>query len=296
MKLYSDIKTGKAVIINSIKKFGYLPEHNYYHHLYMENKNYRALFFSFSKNAGVIGGIKGNVWYFTTEVLAPKNERTELFCKALDYALKKEKAKKVVVEAGEGFRKEILAKLSSKYKIVSLNYSLYWPIYNLVSQGLKGKKWKKLRNLRNGFYKNYKIEVKDAKSINKKYLSSILSLWVKRRAFNDRVDTNYYKNIIGNKFKGFGMANSILLNGVPCCISAGWKIPNSSSFYWAIGIHNYSHKNLGDFANLQDIIAAKNKGHSFVDLGGSLKNLLYSKMKLKPEKIYKTYVFSIKAQ
>lgn len=297
MKTIQDIENNKSKIIKSINRFGFLPEHNYYHYLCKQTPYKRCIFFDFGRNRGVMSVFnkKNNVWYATNGILAPQNEIIDIFMKFADNVMAKKKSKKIVVEADESFKSDVFKRLkNSKYK-ASMNYSLYWPVYNVGKwdEKLGGKQWKKFRNIRNRFYNNLLIEVKDPRKSGKNTLKSILFSWLKRRHPRDRVDYSYYLNLIENNFKGFGMVRGISINKELCSISAGWEIPNSNDFYLGIGIFNYKHKDMGDFINLEDMIYLKKLGYRHIDLGGSDKAILNFKMKFKPEKIYKTCIFSI---
>lgn len=297
MKVFKDIIKIKANILNSIKKFGFLPEHNYYHYLYRQAPQRRCAFFDFGQNKGLmtLWNQNTNVWNASCEVLAPEQERLELFFKFLDYVFIKEKAKKVSVEFSEESQLQVFEYLkNSKYK-TSMNYELYWPVCNVKAWDAKlsGKDWKKFRNIRNRFYNSFKINVRDPRKIDKRILKEVLYTWLKRRHPRDRVDYRYYLNLIDNNLKGFDMARSLSLNGEICSISAGWKVPNSQNFYLGIGIFNYKYRDFGDFINLDDLLHLKKIGCSYVDLGGSDKAILRFKSKFKPEKIYKTRIFSI---
>lgn len=299
MDIYSDIKSSpnKKLIEKSIKTFGCSPEHNYHHFLYHEDVKNKCYFFHFGKNRGVLAILNKNtnVWRMLAEVLSSRKERIWLFQEFLDYALNKKMAKKVVVEAGNDFKREIISHLqNSEYRVCKTNYCLHWPVYDVDSlpKKLPGKKWKKLRNIRNRF-KKYRVAFRNAKNTQKKYLKEILSLWLKRRPRNDIVNVSYYENAIKNNFEGFDIAKSIYINGTPCSISGGWQIPNTKMIYYGIGIQNYKYNNVSEFANLRDLMEAKNRGYRHVDLGGSHKTLLSSKRKLNPENVYKSYVFSI---
>ena len=297
MKIYKDVKKHKPKIIDSINKFGFLPEHNYYHCLYKQTPSKRCIFFDFGCGRGIIAlfNKKNKVWYVTNGILAPKAEMPGIFLEFVDYVLHKKNVKKISVETGEDFKSEIFRKLkNSKYK-TSMNYTLNWPVINLYKwdEKLSGKEWKKFRNIRNRFHNNLQIKVKDAKKIGNGTLRSLLFSWLKRRHPRDRVDYSYYLNIINSKFMGFAVTRALLINNELCSVSAGWKIPNSDVFYSGIGIFNYKHKDMGDFANLDDLMHLKKIGYRHVDLGGSDKAILYFKKKFKPEKIYKTCIFSI---
>ena len=297
MKIIQDVGKNREKIISSISKFGFLPEHNYYHFLCKQTKSKRCVFFDFGQKRGLMAVFNKNnsVFYVVNGILAPRGEMADIFLKFADYVFLKKKAKKISVEAGEDFKTEVFKKLkNSKYK-ASLNYSLHWPIFNLqgLDEKLKGRQWKKFRNIRNRFYNHSLIEVKDPRRIDKNILKSILFSWLKRRHPRDRVDYSYYLNVIDNKFEGFDMVRALEMDNEICSFSAGWKIPNSNDFYWSIGIFNYRHKDMGEFVNLDDFMFLKKRGYKKIDLGGSDKAILDFKKKFKPEKIYKTCIFSI---
>lgn len=296
MKIYNDIVRAKQKVIGAINKYGFSPEHNYYNYFYLQTTERKCLFFDFGRKRGIIAfhNKKNNIWRVINGIFAPPEERLDIFLKFLDWAIKEKKAKKIFVEASEDFKSEIFKKLRNFCKL-NVCYSLYWPIYNLdsLNEKLSGKHWKKLRNIKNRYYKSFKIKIKNPVRVKKSKLKNILFNWVKKRYPRDRANYAYYLNIIDNNFKGFNVKRAISLNGEVCSFSAGWKIPNSEVFYSGIGIFNYGYKDLGDFINLDDLLHLKKLGYKYVDLGGSEKALLYFKKKFSPVKIYKTYFFSI---
>ena len=300
MRIIYDVAKHKKKIKKAIKKYGNFAEHNYLHYLYNETSRNRNIFFDFGDYKGVLTQLdkKNNVWsLFPNGILASKDERLDLLLKATNYILKRKKAKKFIVEVSENIRKGILNrfKIGNSFRVCNNNYILYWPMYNMDSWSprLKGSKWKKLRNVRNRFYKKNRVRIKDTEDVPKEELKKILLSWLKRRKDSDRVDKEYYFNLIDNNFKGFDMAKTLYVNGKPSTITAGWKIPNSDNYYSSIGILDYSCPGLGEVANIDDLNRLKRKGFNYVDFGGSDKVLLYFKKKFRPEKIYKTYVFSI---
>ena len=300
MKVIYDVAKYQKKIKNSIKKYGHFAEHNYLHYLYNETEWDKNILFDFGNDKILLAQLyeKNKIWsLFPNGILSPEDERLDLLLEATNYILKKQKAKKFIVEVSENLRKNILNKFKIKnsFRVCNYTYILYWPLYNmdLWHSKLKGGKWKKLRNVKNRFYKNNEVRVKDSKNVSKGELKRILSTWLKKRGTNDRVDKDYYFNLIDNNFKGIDMAKTLYVNGKPCTITAGWKIPNSNNYYSSIGILDYSYPGLGEVANIDDLNRLKRQGYNYVDFGGSDKVLLYFKNKFKPEKIYKTYTFSI---
>jgi len=300
LKIIYDVEKHQKKIKKGIKKYGHFDEHNLIHYLNYETNWDKNILFDFGKDRIVLTQFYkvSNIWsLFPNGVLAPKDERLELFLKVNEYVFDNKKPKKFVVEVSQDLRKEIMDKFddSSRFRICKSTDVLYWPMYNMKvwDSKLRGSRWKKLRNVKNRFYKNNKIRISDSKDVPHFKLKKILSNWLKKRKDNDRVEKEYYFNLINNSFKGMDIAKTIYINGKPCTITAGWKIPNTNNYYSSIGILDYSHPGLGELSNIDDLNRLKKKGYDYVDFGGSDKVLLEFKKKFKPEKIYKTYTFSI---
>jgi|TARA_Y100000310_G_scaffold135612_2_gene134472 hypothetical protein len=300
LRVISDIVKNKQRIEKSIKKYGYFAEHNYSHYLYNQTWKNKNIFLDFGNDKILLVQFdkKNNIWsLFPNAILTPENEKLDLFFEATNYILKKQKAKKFVVEISEDIKKKILNKfkVTNSFRACNGTDILYWPMYNmdLWDPKLKGNKWKKLRNMRNRFYKRNKVRVKDSKDVPKKELKEILLNWLRKRGATDRVDKDYFFNLIANDFKGIETAKTLYVNGKPGVITAGWKIPHSNNYYSSIGIFDYSYPGLGEISNIEDLNRLKKEGFEYVDFGGSDKVLLHFKMKFRPEKIYKTYIFSI---
>ena len=295
MKLNEDILEAKRKITNAINAYGFSPDHNYYNYLYSQGHGKKCVFFDFGQNKGIVAfhNEKKRIWRIINGIFAPKQERLEILQEFLEWA-HSEKNSKVFVEFQEDFKAEVFSKLKVSYRM-NVSYILYWPVYDLdnLDEKLAGKEWKKLRNIRNRFLTGHKFEIKNPRRVDKEELKSVLVSWTKKRYPRDRVNFEYYANIINNKFEGFDVLRAISLDGKVCAFSGGWNVPNSSHFYYAIGIFNYNHKYLGDFVNLDDLLHIKKEGHRIVDLGGSDKSTIMFKKKFNPVSIYKTYFFSI---
>ena len=291
-----DILGNKGIISDSIRKYGHAPEHNfwYFHNL---NKDNKCLYFRFQNNKGIMAQIyKNGSCEMISEVLSPNNEKLEIFEEFLDYIFSKMKLKKVFVFIPTDFKNriEIMAQ-KNKYHL-SKSRKYYSPIFNLKNfdEKLGGKLWKKIRNIRNGFYKKNKVEVIPSRNIKKKQLKNIVLQWNKNKKWEGKVDILMYLNFIENDFIGTKYARTLVVNGEPSTITAGWNIPNTNVSYSAIGIHNYKHKNLGEIANLDDLLYLKKTGYENANFGTSDKSLLAFKKKFIPESILESHYFSIR--
>jgi hypothetical protein len=299
MKLINPLEKS-SVVQNSLSKFGHFVEHHLEHYLCTCAKDNILVFFDTGKRRGVLAShdSKGNWHIFPNGVLAPPEERWRVLHKVLSYLLLKKKVKKVGLEVDERFHREIVENLSEskEKKALRTNYILYWPVFHmeLFDAKLKGRKWKKMRNMRNRFKRNHSIRIVDAKAVPKKKLEHIVGQWMRKRKMRDVVTKDYYFNAIRSGFKGFDCAKVMYIDGEPCSITAGWEVSNGEKHYYsAIGILNYAHDGLGEFANLMDLLLLKKKGYRVVDFGGSGYTLLNFKNKFRPHAIYKTYVFSV---
>jgi hypothetical protein len=299
LKIITDVLGNLGFLEKAIGKFGHNVEHHLHHYLAIGSPKRELIFFSLPGGKGVLASRESDVWYvFAEGVLAPEKERAALLGKVLSHALAKGKAKRVVLELEEDSRKEALAwiKASKRFRAVPTNYVLSWPVFDmdLFDPKLPGRRWKKMRNIRNRFTKQHDIKIVDSKTLSKETLDGIVTDWLRKRTHGDTVKKEYYYNVIASNFKGMQVAKTVVVDGKPCTITAGWDVPNGKKHYYSgVGILNYRHKGLGEFANLMDLIFLKKKGYKLVDFGGSDPSLLTFKNKFRPHRIYKTYCFSV---
>ena len=298
MDIIGDIGGSKKEITGCIKKHGFVREHNYWF-FYNQQNNYAKVFFFKFKDSGILSiRYKSGIWELIGDVLAPEKKRLELFNNFLYYALFTKKDKKVFLFIPEKFYNIVNAMLekSDKYRITSAPTIYYTPIFNMKKwdEELKGNKWKKLRNIKNKFLKSYNVKFNSSKELDKKKLIDVVHSWRKKRSKIEKTYyTQMYLNFIKNDFEGTDMARTVVVNGEPCCITAGWKIPNSNNYYSAIGLYNYRYGGLGEVANIDDLTQIKKSGSKYADFGDSTESLLQFKKKFGPESFYRTYWFHI---
>ncbi len=304
MKFIEDVQDNAEMIENCISRYGSSPEHNYCHYRNLEECGAKNIFISFGNSRGILAQHFKSIgeWVMIGDVLAPENERLDLLFKAIESI-----SGKFVVEVSEGFRRKIVEKTSSNKCIAAEpRYALYWPVFDFskwTGDKLEGGDWKKLRNIRNHFIKQNKVEIVDSSSISKERLKALIIEWAAMRSQmgvevdkrgNNKALCGRYLNMVESGFAGIKLAKSVLVNGEPCSITAGWEIPNSNKGYYSgVGIYNYKYDGLGEYANMEDLSMLKAKGYDLVDFGGSPKSLLNYKLKFRPTGIYKTYTFVI---
>ena len=299
MDVIDDVNGAKKEILECIKKNGFAREHNFWFFCNQQNDYAKAYFFKFDGYGLFAIRYKSGIWEFIGEVLAPEEKRLRLFWDFLDFVLLNKKDKKAFTFIPERFYNEIndRIKTSGGYKIVNDPIIYTTPVFNLKKwdEGLKGSEWKKLRNIRNQFFKLHDAEIIPCKELEKEKLLEVANQWRKNRP---KAEMNYYTdmylNFVKNGFEGCDIARSVVVDGNPCTITAGWSIPNTKNYYSAIGLYNYSYPGLGEIANIDDLTQIKEKKIEFADFGDSTESLLQFKRKFRPESFYRTYWFHIK--
>jgi hypothetical protein len=310
VEIIKEIEEEKKLIKNCIRQYGNFAEHNYYYYRMLEESGAENTFVRVDKRYGILGQYfeSGKEWYFITGVLAPEKKRLDVLFAAIQYCLNHPRGSKVAVDSTDEFRKSVIDALSrnKKLKMLPSRFVLYWPVFDMSKWDgyrLRGKKWKKLRNILNRFYKHHSVRVVDSKDVPKEKLVKIVREWVKKRRLMDygydRKDNNmeYYEryiNLINTKFEGMRFAKTMVVDGLPSTITCGWDIPNNNKGYYSgVGIYNYAFEGLGEAVNIDDLRRLKRAGYVHVDFGGSPKPLLAFKKKFRYQDVYKTYTFTI---
>ena len=305
-ELIEDVEGERKTIERAIESYGTDPEQNYGYFrshetgsnkcVYMRNGKYGILttYNRQSKN-----------WVMIGTPIAPKSEQTSVLLSGLDFLSEKGKLGKFTAEFDAPGRKE-LTEAAGKYHIHTPNCVLYWPVYDMATwtgEKLEGGEWKKLRNVINRLRRNHRIEVVDSVEIDKSKLTAVIDQWARHRDQNgfgvnrknsNRTDDDEYRRFVELGFLGCKSAKTVLVDGRPASITAGWEIPNSNGAYYSgVGVYDTSVPGLGEFANWSDLVMLKNASYREVDFGGSPKPLLQFKQKFKPSRLYTTYIFSI---
>ncbi len=298
MIFLKNILKKQSVIENSIKKYGYAPEHNFWWYHFQSNKDFKNVFVSFSDGSGLftIEEREKKKSVVFSSPIAPPSRRVPIIIEYLEHILKSRRIQKVTLELETSLRKELLGKLPSSLKAGAISCTLSWPVYDLkkFDKTLPGKHWKTLRRARNKFYQSHNVRIVDAKTYkDKKEIALIFDQWQKNRGGRDRTHRFPYDNFLKGDFKGSTEARIFIVDDKAVGINAGWLIPNSKRFYGALGIHDYSLPDLGDMLYLEDLIYLKEKGYIEADMGGGENALTNFKKKFQPESFYKTHYFSI---
>ena len=296
IQIITDVKKEEAVIQACIDKYGYMPEHHY-HYLCCSEDNIAYGVMVQYNDYGWLGLEYSDMWEMIAEPMAPEEDRIPMLLKFLEFALLQEKAKKVFVEFTGPFRRKVLRALREDGRFHARKPCdvLHWPLFymNKWDHTLSGGQWKKLRNIKNKFMKEHKVEFVSPDQCAKDELKAIVTAWGERRKGSDKANTELYLNMVEAGFPGFDMVRVAVIDGKPCAITGGWKVPNKNMYYSSLGVLNYNVDRLGDITNLDDLMTLKKRKYKMVDFGGGGKNMLEFKKKFKYHTSYKTFIFAI---
>ncbi|MBI2142060.1 hypothetical protein HYU15_01045 [Candidatus Woesearchaeota archaeon] len=309
MEIIENPANREPEIRRCIERFGHSAEHNFGYFLSKAELGSRSIFLFSGAGHGVMASYsdkRGEV-FVISEPLAPKEMRADVLMGSMRACFEKLGCRKFVVEQPGELRDAVLKRLhGSGYCAHKPRYYFYWPVFEMEKwdgDSMQGDKWKNLRNVQNRFFREHSVEVVDSRTVEKGKLLQIVDSWVKRRKAlgvgANRKDSNFayvepYLHMINAGFRDVKLAKTLVVDGVPSTITAGWDIPNSDEeYYSAVGIFNYGCEGLSEAANLDDLRRLKEMGYRKVDFGGSPKPLLNFKLKFRPTGIYKTFTYAI---
>ena len=274
---------------------GWETEHNFYHYMNTGVSHESCFFPVFEGKYGIMAFENKGVMWCYTDSLAPKNKALKFFMEFLEWAFE-QGAKKVRAEIREELWKAVVKNVKTGgYRAIKPSYVYSWPVYDLKAwdPNLSGAAFKKLRNIRNRFQQNYKINILGREETSKNDILRVFKRWEERRKGDDKTHMECYKAPVKNGFVGYDSVRLIEIDGRICAINGGWKIPNSNIFYSQLGLHHYSMPNLGDFCYIEDLTFLKESGYEFANFGGSTPAMMVFKNKFFPTYVYKTIEFSI---
>lgn len=298
MNIIDDPPKYRVEIEKIIQQYGWTPEHNFYHFQNWQKPGSKNFVFDFGDQGAILARQEKETWHLFSEILAKPENKLKILEQFLNFCFDNPKNKKVTVEFESDFEQKIRSLFqNSPWRVEPIDYSLTWPIFDLRqwNPAIPGQEWKTMRHAKNQFYKNHQVQIVDSCDCSKESLKKIVTDWQEKRGGTDHTDHHQYLHAIENKFLGTKFRRTLVVDGTPATITAGWEIPNQpSSYYSAIGLHNYQCEHLGEAANLDDLDFLKSQGYHFANFGGGEEALTNFKKKFKPTATYITHIFSIK--
>lgn len=296
MEFYTDIEKARPLVEESIRKFGHVAEHNFEYYRNWSAGYGERVFAQFLDDEGLLTFRDKGTWEIFAEPLAHAERKVPILFEFFVHAFAEPKIKKIKIELREDTRKNLLRALPPNMRARHITYTLTAPVFDLTSFNptLPGGHYKDLRNARSAFYRDHAVEMVDAQTADKRTLHGIVDAWKKNRPPRDRAYPGLFHAYIDDNFSGTTSARAFNVDGRIVGVNAGWAIVNSpGAYYGAIGLHDYSLRDLGDIMYLEDLAFLKEKGYRYADFGGSWKKAISYKLKFGQANIYKSFIFSV---
>src|SRR3989344_3996808 len=294
MRIVENPKKEEKLIREIIKKYGHTPDHNFDWLMCCADEGEPQVAV-FEDKYLIWCFVNKKEWVICTDPVAQTETHKKILSELINYLLSKNTDKIFFLDVRGGVNNFCKETYLDHYFI---EYELVWPILNMekFDSSLPGGHFKTIRNAKNKFYKENNIEIFSIISVNKKDLHEVVDCWKKHRDKSgiENIFQNRYHKMIDNNFHGTKSARAMAVNGKISGFNAGWETPNVPGDYSAaIGIHDFSTKDLGLALLLEDLEGIKKAGYKTCDLEGSEPTPLKFKMQFLPEKTYKTYSFYI---
>src|SRR3984957_20210889 len=199
MQFFEDIPARRALIEETIEKFGYAPEHHFDWYQCSADPNEKNIFaLSYHGDASMTRVEKNSATVFSSPI-APPERRGALLVEYLEEMFQLSDINKIEGELETPLRREFLKILPARFKARAINFTLTWPIMNMKTfdPTLPGGHYKYLRKEKNRFYREHIVTVQEAKTFEDKgNLRQIVDNWRKKRTAPDRAWYDEYYNII----------------------------------------------------------------------------------------------------
>jgi hypothetical protein len=300
LRFFEDTIAARSHIEEAIQTYGWAAEHNYHWYQYYQdyyNPPNRNIFVEGDRGALFTAHDPVEKIHFVVfDPMASVEHQAPLLAEYIDWIFSNTDGEKICLQLELPMRRQLIHTLSERYRCCRIYYTLTWPIYDLsvFDPLLPGGSFKTLRKEMHKFYREHRVEVKDAKTFEDvQSLYAIVNDWGKKRMHGDMAMTGVYHRMIDANFAGADEARVFMVDGRPAGFNAGWMIPNSKRFYGGVGIHNYSVEDLGTMLYLEDLVWLKEHGYPEADMGGTEKSALPFKKKFGPVSFYKSSIFSV---
>lgn len=275
IKIFNDIEKERDRAQSCINKYGWTSDHNldWFIDTDMSRDQGKHGFVEFSDGSGLLAIRYSNEWRIWSDPLSPKEKAAEKIVEFSKNVLSDDGIKEVWCDYITDYIRPDLVKIGG-LKINDIYFSLLYLVLNMLEYNPSppGRYFKEIRNAKSKFYREHKVKVLDTKDADKEEIYRIIDQWkfnaIKKQGAEDVYDS-WYKNATRNKFRGFKSVRLIEVDGRPVGINGGYEIVNNPGrFAGIIGIHDYSHTDLGIILWLEDLEWIKNHGYKEVDMQG----------------------------
>ncbi|MEK7576927.1 MAG: hypothetical protein AAB482_04530 [Patescibacteria group bacterium] len=284
-------------VVKSIALYGYAPEHNIHDYTYAIDDDTDNIFVSFADNMGILAKKEKHdpIWWMLAEPLAPASLRAGILVSFLKNIFQKQGAQRANLELMEDTYTSLLKILPDDLQARGPSEVLTAPIFELTmfDPEMRGNTYKGIRSVVRQFYKAHKVDVVDAKSIQKKVIFDLVARWRNHRTAQDEALDDYYVRSINEDFLGFDSARAIVVDDVVVGLNGGWNMPQNGRYYKALSLHDYSNRALGDVMMIEELTWLKRMKYQTADFGAGSKKITDFKNRFNPSFSYTSYEFII---
>lgn len=273
IRLFDDIESERDRVGACIRKYGSTSDHNLdWFSAYIIKEGGVPVFGEFEDGTGILAHKYSDEWRIWSDPLSSKSQFVDKIYEFVGKIFSNGPEKVWCVDASEFVRQGLIDK--NNLSIDPVDYSMFWPVLKIdeYNSDLSGNNFKEMRNARNKFYKEHKVDVMSVKEVDNKKLHEIVEKWSQRASEKQGALNIYdlpYHNLIKSNFRGFKEPRVLIVNDEPVGINGGYEmINNSERFVGIVGIHNYSDKDLGSILWLEDLDWVKKNGYKEFDLQG----------------------------
>ncbi|HEY9584056.1 MAG TPA: phosphatidylglycerol lysyltransferase domain-containing protein [Candidatus Paceibacterota bacterium] len=292
MRIVENPVEERELIESIMKKHGHTPDHNFDWLMYCSDEGEPRV---------AIWDAGYAIWYYknrnglvaVSDPIAPVNKYQEVVAEFLKTFFDPEKQIRFLDLRDEAH--DIVRNLyTDNYKF---DYDIVWPVVDmhLFDPELPGGHFKDIRNALSKFNREHGVGIKDANLVDKNDLHGIVDRWLddRTKAGIEELFPVRYHNMIDGNFRGTKSARVMFVDGKAVGFNAGWETPNKpNEWSAAIGIHDFSVKDLGVVLFVEDLNWIKNAGYKTCDLEGSDPQALWFKTQFFSKfNTYKTYTF-----
>ena len=297
MKIYENIENERERIQGCIQKFGWTSDHNLdWFSVALNRPDGKPAFVELDDGTGILFHKYSREWQIWSDPLCDKNLGADKITEFAKFGLNQNMDSVWCNYISDG----IYPLLKSKNELVldKIDYSLDWPVLDMeqFDLALPGGHFKDIRNARNKFNREHKVEVVDFEKSHSDSLHDVVNNWKNTLKEEEKYIYDFwYHNAINHNFRGFKTARILIVDGKPVGFNAGYEVVNNPQrFAGIMGIHDYSLTDLGLMLWLEDLEWIKKAGYKALDMQGSEDDGgLKFKMQFNPVIERKTDTFSV---
>src|SRR3989338_3932474 len=178
MKFYEDINTERDRVLACINKFGWTSDHNLDWFLdSIMGEEAKPVFVQFDDGTGLLAHKYPDKWRIWSDPLSPQDVSAQKIAEFSEFIL----TGGIKEVWCDDVSDKIYPKLKNNLalKLGDIYYSLLWPVMDMTKYdpSLPGGHFKDIRNAKNKFYREHKVQIVETNNLKKEDLHEIVNNW-----------------------------------------------------------------------------------------------------------------------